>query len=152
MNPPEPLKHPKETAYRVTHNVAKWNFNHEDAIQVVIGAFSLAIPIAFSEEAWNLSQSLPWLNIALLVGISWLFLGLFAYQSVFQSKIRHRRAAFILRIVFAYGITLAVVGLVLLALNKLPVVDDPLLALKRLIVIAMPASMGAIIVDSFDKE
>jgi len=27
-----------------------------------------------------------------------------------------------------------------------------LIALKRLIVITMPASMGAIIVDSFDKE
>lgn len=152
MNPPEPIKHPKETAHQVTYHVAKWNFNHEDAIQVMIGAFSLAIPISFSEEAWNLSQSLPWLNIGLLVLISVLFLALFAYQSVFQSNIKHRRAAFILRIIFAYGITLAVVALVLTALDKLPVIDDPLLALKRLIVIAMPASMGAIIVDSFDKE
>jgi hypothetical protein len=32
------------------------------------------------------------------------------------------------------------------------VLDSPLVALKRVIVIAMPASMGAIIVDGFDKE
>ena len=44
------------------------------------------------------------------------------------------------------------VGLVLFALNKLPLVDDPILALKRIIVVTMPASMGAIVVDSFDKE
>jgi hypothetical protein len=44
------------------------------------------------------------------------------------------------------------VGIVLLALDKLPLWDDPILAFKRMILIAMPASMGAIIVDSFDKE
>jgi len=45
-----------------------------------------------------------------------------------------------------------VVGLVLFALNKLPIIDNPILAFKRIIVITMPASMGAIVVDSFDKE
>ena len=30
--------------------------------------------------------------------------------------------------------------------------DDPITSLKRIIVITMPASMGAIVVDSFDKE
>jgi hypothetical protein len=29
---------------------------------------------------------------------------------------------------------------------------EPAIAIKRLIVITMPASMGAIVVDSFDKE
>ena len=32
----------------------KLNFNGEDASQVVIGAFTLAVPISFSEEAWDL--------------------------------------------------------------------------------------------------
>ena len=44
------------------------------------------------------------------------------------------------------------VALVLLSLNKFPVMLDPVIALKRLIIITMPASMGAIIVDGFDKE
>jgi hypothetical protein len=44
------------------------------------------------------------------------------------------------------------VALVLLSLDKFPVISDPVIALKRLIIITMPASMGAIIVDSFDKE
>jgi len=37
-------------------------------------------------------------------------------------------------------------------LPKFPILTDPLIALKRMIVITMPASMGAIIVDSLDKE
>ena len=48
--------------------------------------------------------------------------------------------------------TMLVVGLVLLCLDKLPMLDDPITSLKRIIVITMPASMGAIVVDSFDKE
>jgi uncharacterized membrane protein len=48
--------------------------------------------------------------------------------------------------------TAVVVALVLFCLNKLPLLDQPWLAIKRIIVITMPASMGAIVVDSFDKE
>jgi uncharacterized membrane protein len=32
------------------------SFNLEDASQVAIGAFALAVPISFSEEAWKLGE------------------------------------------------------------------------------------------------
>ncbi len=130
----------------------KLNFNLEDASQVIIGAFTLAVPISFSEEAWDLSKTLPLENVVMLFIISIIFLGFFAYQSVFQSDVKRRMLAFILRIVIAYLLTIFVVALVLFALDKLPLQTEPLLAFKRLILIAMPASMGAIVVDSFDKE
>jgi hypothetical protein len=57
-----------------------------------------------------------------------------------------------LHIVLAYTIAGFVVALILLALNKFPIAQDPATAFTRLVVITMPASMGAIIVDSFDKE
>ncbi|QDE32763.1 DUF2391 family protein [Shewanella polaris] len=127
-------------------------FNAEDIGQIAVGAFAMSVPIAFSEEAWRLSASLPTLNLVLVVLLSLAFITLFAYQSVFQANIIKRKQAFLLRVIAAYILTLLVVGVVLLALNKLPLWDDPILALKRIILIAMPASMGAIIVDSFDKE
>ena len=130
----------------------KLNFNLEDASQVIIGAFTLAVPISFSEEAWDLSKTLPLENVVMLFIISIIFLGFFAYQSVFQSDVKRRMSAFILRIVIAYLLTIFVVALVLFALDKLPLQTEPLLAFKRLILIAMPASMGASVVDSFDKE
>ncbi|MDI3325792.1 DUF2391 family protein [Pontibacterium granulatum] len=130
----------------------KISFNLEDASQVMIGAFALAVPISFSEEAWKLGETLPLTNLLLLFLLSVFFLGFFAYESVFQGNIRYRIPVFLFRIGIAYLIAGIVVALVLLALNKFPLLSDPLTALKRLIVISMPASMGAIIVDSFDKE
>jgi uncharacterized membrane protein len=128
------------------------SFNLEDAGQIFVGAFALAVPISFSEEAWQLGESLPTANLALLFLLSCLFLSIYAFESVYQRNIHGRVTEFISRIVIAYILTIMVVALVLLCIDKLPVLDSPLVALKRVIVIAMPASMGAIIVDGFDKE
>ncbi len=130
----------------------KFSFNMEDASQVCVGAFALAVPISFSEEAWQLGVSLPLPNLLLLMCLSLSFLGIYAYQSVFQRDIQHRISVFIFRIIIAYLLAAVVVGMVLLALDKLPLLEEPILSLKRIIVITMPASMGAIVVDSFDKE
>jgi len=124
----------------------------EDASQVFVGAFALAVPISFSEEAWRLGETLPFQNLMMLLVLSLVFLTLFTYQSVFQKDVKNRLPVFIFHIVVAYLMTGLVVGLVLLCLEKLPVFEDPVTSLKRIIVITMPASMGAIIVDSFDKE
>jgi len=128
------------------------NFNLEDASQVTIGAFALAVPVSFSEEAWKLGETLPLTNLLLVFVLSVVFLSFFAYESVFQANIKYRISVFLIRIVIAYLIAALVVSLVLLALDKLPLLTEPAIALKRLIVITMPASMGAIIADSFDKE
>ena len=128
------------------------SFNLEDASQVMIGAFTLAVPISFSEEAWRMGETLPALNLSILMSMSLIFLAFYTYQSVFQGNIKNRVFVYVARILIAYGMTALVVGLILFSLNKFPVSEEPLVALKRLIIIAMPASMGAIIVDSFDKE
>ena len=130
----------------------KFSFNMEDASQVFVGAFALAVPISFSEEAWRLGETLPIRNLIMLLVLSLLFLALFTYQSVFQRNVKSRLGVFIFRIFIAYLMTTLVVALVLLCLDKLPMFDDPIISLKRIIIITMPASMGAIVVDSFDKE
>ncbi|GGB02762.1 DUF2391 family protein [Agarivorans gilvus] len=128
------------------------SFNMEDASQVFVGAFALAVPISFTEEAWRLGETLALSNIFMLLGLSLIFLALFSYQSVFQRQINHRLPVFVLRIVIDYVMAAMVVALVLLCIDKLPLLSEPMVALKRIIIIAMPASMGAIVVDSFDKE
>lgn len=130
----------------------KLSFNMEDASQIFVGAFALAVPISFSEEAWRLGETLPFTNLMMLFILSVAFLSFFTYESLFQRNIKTRYIVFLFRIVIAYLIAALVVGLVLFCLNKLPIFDDPVTALKRIIVITMPASMGAIVVDSFDKE
>jgi hypothetical protein len=34
----------------------------------------------------------------------------------------------------------------------MPILEEPLIALKRIIILSFPASMGGVIVDGFDKE
>jgi len=128
------------------------HFNLEDASQIAIGAFALAVPISFSEEAWRLGETLPFINVVMLFILSVCFLSFYAYESVFQGNIKYRTVIFGLRVIIAYIVAGIVVLLVLLSIGKFPLLSEPLIALKRLIIITMPASMGAIIVDSFDKE
>ena len=127
-------------------------FNAEDAIQLSVGSFILAVPVSFSEEAWSLGLTLPLQNLVLLVLLSWLFLGIYAHQSVFQGDVAGRVWVFLSRVFVAYMVAVLVVALVLASLDKLPVISDPITAIRRIIVISMPASMGGIIVDGLDKE
>lgn len=127
------------------------SINSEDIIQVVIGASALTVPVAFSEEAWRLSETLPLLNVMVLFLLSLIFIGLYSIQGIFQGKIKHRLYHFILRAIIDYGITLVVVFVILFALNRMPF-DEPIIALKRIILLSFPASMGGVIVDGFDKE
>lgn len=126
--------------------------NLEDISQIAIGAFAIAVPISFSEEAWKLGESLPNTNLIFIFILSIIFLSFFAYQNIFQGEVENRVAVFVIRIIIAYLITGCIVALVLFSIDKFPVVLEPLIALKRLIIITMPASMGAIIVDGLDKE
>lgn len=128
------------------------SINAEDISQIAIGSFALAVPISFSQESWVLGETLPAFNIVLVFVLSIAFLGIYAYYSVFQSNVSKRYHIFLLRVLIAYSIAALVVALVLFAINKFPIVEDPMIAIKRLILIAMPASMGAIVVDGFDKE
>ncbi len=128
------------------------HFNLEDISQIIVGAFALSVPIAFSQEAWQAGETLPAFNLMLIIVLTLSFLGFYAYQGIFQHDIRARVLVFVFRVIIAYAITVAVVSLVLLALDKLPLLTDTTLALKRIIIISMPASIGAIVVDGLDKE
>ncbi|PWI32238.1 DUF2391 domain-containing protein [Vibrio albus] len=130
----------------------KISFNLEDASQIFVGAFALAVPVSFSEEAWKMGQTLPLLNLGMLWLLSIFFLGFYTYYSVFQENIRNRVFVFIARMFIAYFFTAIIVALILFSLDKLPLLTEPVIALKRIVIITMPASMGAIVVDSFDKE
>lgn len=124
----------------------------EDLSQLIIGASVLSVPIAFTEEAWNLSKTLPVINLFVIVFLSVSFIGIYAFRGIYEGNVKGRLLTYVFRMMFDYGITLCVVIIVLFALNKFHVISDTLVAIKRVIIISFPASMGAIVVDSFDKE
>lgn len=127
------------------------SFNLEDFIQIVIGSSLLVAPIAFSEEAWNMSKSLPLINVFFLMSLSIFFISLYVYQGIFSANIHDRLSTYISRIFIDYLITLLVVFVILIALNKIPF-DTPVIAIKRVIIIGFPASLVGVILDGMDKE
>ena len=51
-----------------------------------------------------------------------------------------------------YFVTCIVVSVVLLSLDKLPLFQEIIVSVKRIIIVAFPASMGGVVIDSLDKE
>lgn len=128
------------------------HIDFEDVSQIIIGAAVLSVPIAFTEEAWRISVTLPAVNMIFLMTLSLAFITIYVYQSIYQRNIRDRVASFCWRILIEYVLSCIVAASVLFALNKLPVGEESFIALKRVIILALPASMGAVVVDGLDKE
>jgi uncharacterized membrane protein len=119
-----------------------------DVIQILVGSSILAIPIAFTEETWNLGEQLPWQNILILSIISILFIALFVYYNFYRHYLRKYIFQYIKRVVLIYFLSLLVVGILMTVINQCPWSTDWILAVKRIIIVAFPASLSATITDS----
>lgn len=123
-------------------------FRPRDLMQVVVGASILAVPVAFTEETWNLGAELPLRNVLGLTGMSMLFIGFFVYFNFYRYLLKNHALEFIKRILAIYVFSLLVVGVLLTLIQRCPWGTDSLLALKRILIVAFPASMSASISDT----
>ena len=123
-------------------------YRPRDALQTVVGASILAIPAAFTEEAWNLGRDLPVANILAIAIISILFVATFVYYNFYKGYIAEFRTQFVIRVIATYVVSILVVATLLTVIEQCPWGVDNALALKRIIVVAFPASMSATITDA----
>lgn len=123
-------------------------FRAKDLIQTMVGASILAIPAAYTEEAWNLGESLPTINIAGISSISLLFIAIFVYYNFYRNYLSEFIGQYFVRVLCTYLVAICVVALLLTLVNQCPWGEDNLLALKRIIVVAFPASMSATVTDA----
>jgi len=125
--------------------------NFEDISQIIIGAAVMSVLVAFSEELWRFGKTLPPFNITLLVVLSFAIQFAYTYYSLFQG-VEKRFNLIIFRVLLNYCLTFFTVAIVLFAINRFSISTDVLIGLKRIVVLSFPASLGAVIVDGFDKE
>lgn len=118
-----------------------------DIMQLIIGATLLSTPIAMTEEVWKLGQVLPWSNIVSLVTLSVVFTSLFVYYNFYRQNLKEHLGEFLKRIILIYLITLLVSFLVLRLLNQAPLDITWSITLKRMVIVAFPASMSAAVAD-----
>lgn len=127
-------------------------FSIQDVAEITIGSVVLAFPVALTEEVWTLSQELP-LGRTLLISLSsLLFIGWFGYHIFYRSIFKSHWRDFLLRIFSVYIITLVISAMILFAIDHFPLMTEPVATLKRMIIIAFPASFSATIVDSLGSR
>ena len=121
-----------------------------DLIQIIVGSSILAVPIGFTQETWDLGQSLPVLNIVLLALISLIFISGYVYYNFYRDLIGQYKFDYLKRVLVIYLFSLIVVGLILTIIQVAPWKTDIVLAIKRTIIVGFPASMSAAVSDSID--
>ncbi|UCC95567.1 MAG: DUF2391 family protein [Candidatus Omnitrophota bacterium] len=120
----------------------------KDILQIIVGATILAIPVGLTEETWMLAEQLKMKNVLLLGFISIFFIALFVYFNFYRFHLKGYVAEYIKRVIATYGLSLLVVGLLLTIIEKCPWGLNNILAIKRVIITAFPASMAATISDT----
>jgi uncharacterized membrane protein len=123
-------------------------FQLRDALQVVVGAAILSIPVSFTEEVWNLGEKLPFNNVIGVLFMSLLFISMFVYFNFYKGNIKKHQVEFVKRVVFTYLLSFGVVSVLLTLIQQAPWATDWILALKRVIIITFPASMSGTLVDT----
>ena len=129
--------------------VTEPRFHWRDVVEIAVGACVMAFPVAVTEEVWNLGEELALGRVLLFALASLFFLAVFIYVLHDHAGFPSTRKAFLLRVGSTYGMTLLISALLLLGVDRIDLLQDPLIALKRTILVAFPASFAATVVDSF---
>ena len=122
-----------------------------DVAEIVIGSLVLAFPVAITEETWNLSAEISITRTIVITLSSLVFISFFVqttYRHDFSFPSQKDLAA---RVASVYGLTLVVSAAVLFAVDRLPLITETLVALKRTVLVAFPACFAATVVDSLGE-
>ena len=119
-----------------------------DILQIIVGATILAIPVGLTEETWILAEQLKMRNVLLLGFISIFFISLFVYFNFYRFHLKEHFMEYIKRVVATYGLSALVVGILLTIIEKCPWGINNILAIKRIIITTLPASMAATLSDT----
>jgi len=103
--------------------------------------------MAYTEETWQLGEKLPLLNIGILALLSITFIAIFVYANFYRFYLKGFVFEYIKRVISIYFISLLVVGFLMTIIEQCPWGVDNVLAIKRIIIVTLPASMSAIAAD-----
>lgn len=119
-----------------------------DMAELLAGAVVMAFPVAVTEEVWDLGEELSLLRIGFIALASILSIALLVWVLFQRAHSPEDRQDFLRRVLAAYGLALLVAAMILLAVDRLELLTDPLVGLKRAVLVAVPASFAATAVDS----
>ena len=123
-------------------------FRINDLSEIIVGSVVLAFPVAITEEVWNLGATLPLASSVIIVASSLIFIAWFVYHAYYQSVMDTHWKDLVARTLTTYAVTLLISALILTVLNQFPLLTDSAAAINRMLLVALPASFCATVVDS----
>ena len=124
----------------------KVEFRLEDFGQILADACVMALPVALTEEEWNLGETLSSGRTLLILSFSVFALAGFIWGLFYGNRIVEFRGHFFKRAISAYVVTFLVALLLLFLFDKAPM-DDLRVTFTRTILVAFPAAFAATAVD-----
>ena len=125
------------------------DFGRGDRVQIAVGACIMGFPAAATGEIWDLGEQLPLGRVLLFALASFAFLAWMIYVLHGHDQEPSSRRGFVLRVLNTYGLTLLISAAMLFGLGQFDLFSEPIIGLKRTIIVAFPASFAATAVDSF---
>jgi len=123
-------------------------FSRQDLAEIAVGACVMAFPAATTSEVWDLGRELSMVRVLLFALASLFFLALLIFVLHHRAEEMVNRKVFLQRVLSTYLVTLAISALLLFGLDQFDLLADPIVSLKRAILVAFPASFAATVVDS----
>jgi uncharacterized membrane protein len=123
-------------------------FTRRDLAEIAIGCSLMAFPVATTEEIWKLGETLSTGRLLLVAAGSIAVLTMLMHELQGGTIDAEQRRAFMRRVLSTYGVTIAVSALMLLAVDRLELLSQPLIGLRRTILVAFPASFAGTVVDN----
>jgi len=122
-----------------------------DLVEIALGGSLMAFPVTVTQEVWDLGTELSLLRVLLFAAGSMCVLAVLIYVLHEHGKASDRKV-FFQRVAATYGATLLISAILLFGVNRIDLLHEPLVALKRMILVAFPASFAATAVDSFGSR
>lgn len=124
----------------------KVEFRLEDFGQLIAGACVMALPVALTEEVWDLGEALSPVRTLAIFVLSLLTLAVFVWALFYGRRIGQYQGHYLRRALSAYLVTFLVAFLLLFLFDKAPL-NDMGTTLTRTIIVAFPSSFAATAVD-----
>lgn len=140
----------KDDAGNIIHKILKptmVEFHPRDVMQTIVGATILAIPLSYTQEVWEMGERITNMQAGYIALVSMTFMGLFVYYNYYKNQLREHVFEFFKRIITTYVISMVVAYIILTLIGQTQH-PEIMVAIKRTILVAFPASMSAAITDT----
>ncbi|MBI1978965.1 MAG: DUF2391 family protein [Candidatus Aenigmarchaeota archaeon] len=131
-----------------------FKFEARDLAQIFIGSIVLASPFMVTAEVWELGAQMSTMSSVLYLMLSLFALTILLYfwryeKVTFEGHVVKREL--MKRLVVTYLIAFATVAVLLTLLDKAPWGTDAQIAVKRVILVSLPACLGGAAIDFIFK-